>query len=131
MARKLLLLILSLALLIELVISFTGIFLPHKALQLFHLGDTPDTLFLGFTVGWLCLFVSLICALVLYRVWMYKGDYALMGYLLGFWWMGIGIGIFLAFKKTDNLLLDSLKGLLLVTCLYWYRSTSRIKELEP
>ncbi len=117
MARKLLLLVLILALLIELAISFTGILAPHSALQLFKLADTPDTLFLGYTVGWLCLFVSLICALVLYRVWKRRADYAAPGYLLGFWWIGIGIGICLVFGKPGNLLLDSLKGLVLVICI--------------
>ena len=125
MARKLLLFILAAALLIELAISFTGIFAPHTALQQFKIGDTPDTLFLGYTVGWLCLFVSLICALLLYRVWKRQGDYAVPGYVLGCWWIGIGAGIYLAFKKPDNLLLDSLKGLLLVICIYRYRNEEK------
>lgn len=126
MARKLLIGILILALLIELAISFTGIASPEKALELFKIGYTPDTAFLAYTVGWLCLFVSLLCGLLIYRVWMRRGDYAVLGYLLGFWWMGLGIGIYLAFRKPGNLLLDSLKGLLLVLCIYRARAAERL-----
>ena len=75
---------------------------------------TPDTAFLGYIVGWLLLLVSLVCGLALWQVWQRTPDYATLCYLLGFWWIGIGIGIYLAFGKPDNLLLDSLKGLLLV-----------------
>lgn len=113
MARKLLIALLIISLLIELAIAFGAIITPRFALQQFKIGETPDTAFLAYTVGWLCLFVSLICALVLYRVWYGKGDYATLGYLLGFWWIALGIGIYIAFGKADNLLLNSLKGLLL------------------
>ena len=114
MARKLLIAWLFLSLLLELGISLAPIVAPDMGLQLFKLSRTQDTLFLSFVVGWLCLFVSLICILLIYRVWKKKGDYTVLGYLLGLWWIGIGVAIFIAFRKPDNLWMDSLKGLVLV-----------------
>jgi hypothetical protein len=47
-------------------------------------------------------------------VWQRRPGYAGVCYLLGLWWMGIGVGIYVAFGRPENLLLDSLKGLLIV-----------------
>jgi hypothetical protein len=41
------------------------------------------------------------------------------------WWIGIGIGIYYTFGKPDNLLLDSVKGLLIVG-LTWRCQVSRV-----
>jgi len=58
--------------------------------------------------------VSLVCALALYQVYQRSPDHATLCYVLGLWWAGIGVGIYVAFGKPDNLILDSLKGLLIV-----------------
>ena len=114
MTRSLLLAVLALALLIELALTVGAFFARAITLQQFGVSLNPDTSFLGYIVAWTLLFVSLVCALAIWRLWQQKGDYATLCYLLGIWWIGIGIGIYVAFGKPDNLLLDSLKGLLIV-----------------
>ncbi|MFD2936421.1 hypothetical protein [Spirosoma flavum] len=114
MAHRLLLILLSLALLFELGLTGGAFFAREFSLHQFGVGQTPDTAFLGYIVAWLLLFVSLVCGLALWQVQQRTPDYATLCYLLGFWWIGIGIGIYVAFGKPDNLLLDSAKGLLLV-----------------
>lgn len=114
MARTLLLGLLGLALLLELALTGGAFFAREATLQQFGVALSSDTSFLGYIVAWLLLFVSLVCALALYQVWHNTPDYASLCYGLGIWWVGIGIGIYLAFGKPDNLLLDSLKGGLLV-----------------
>ncbi len=114
MTRKLLLGILSLALLIELILTLGAFFVRAITLQQFGVQLTPDTSFLGYVLAWVLLFVSLVCALAIRQVWRNEAGYPALCYLLGCWWIGIGIGIYVAFGKPDNLLLDSVKGLLIV-----------------
>ncbi len=114
MARTLLLVVLSLALLIELGLTGGAFFARELTLHQFGVNLTADTGFLGYVVAWLLLFVSLVCGLALWQVWQRTPGYATLCYLLGFWWIGIGIGIYIAFGKPDNLLLDSLKGLFII-----------------
>ncbi len=114
MIRNTLLAILALALLIELALTGGAFFARELTLQQFGVTLTTDTSFLGYVVAWLLFFVSLVCGLALWQVWQRQPGYATLCYLLGFWWIGIGIGIYMAFGKPDNLLLDSLKGLLIV-----------------
>lgn len=114
MARSLLLVVLFIALLLELALAGGAFFRPVLTLGLFGVKYGPDTAFLGYVVAWLLLFVSLVAAVALGQVWQRRPSYATWCYLLGIWWVGIGIGIFYAFHKPDNLLLDSVKGLLIV-----------------
>lgn len=114
MARKLLLTLLIIALVIELALAGGAIFAREFTLKQFGVRLTSDTSFLGYVVGWLLLFVSLVCGLAIWQVWQRKRGFQNLCYLLGFWWVGIGIGIYFAFGKPDNLILDSLKGLLLL-----------------
>jgi hypothetical protein len=74
----------------------------------------PETAFLAYITGWFLLLVSLLAALAFGRVWQRRRGYAGVCYLLGLWWIGIGVGIYAAFGRPDNLLLDSLKGALIV-----------------
>ena len=114
MIRTLLLAVLTLALLIELALTGGAFFARELTLQQFGVTLTSDTSFLGYVLAWTLLFVSLVCGLALWQVWHRQPGYATLCYLLGFWWIGIGIGIYIAFGKPDNLLLDSLKGLLII-----------------
>ena len=113
MARKSLIVILIFSLLAELALSLGGFFAAPGMLKLFGISFSSDTAFLVYVIAWLLLFVSLVCSVALWQVYT-RREYKLTCYLLGFWWIGIGIGIYLAFKKPDNLLLDSAKGLLIV-----------------
>ena len=114
MTRTLLLALLTLSLVVELALAGGAFFARPFTLQQFGVTLTPDTAFLGYIVAWMLLFVSLTCGLALYQLWQRNPDYATLCYLLGFWWIGIGIGIYIAFGKPDNLILDSLKGVLIV-----------------
>ncbi len=113
MVRKILMVILIVALLLELVLCAGAFFFPVYALQKFGVVYNKDTAFLGYLTGWFLLFVCLICSAAIWLLYN-KKNYQLTCYLLGFWWIGIGAGIYFAFKKPDNLLLDSLKGLLII-----------------
>ena len=89
---------------------------------------TPDTRFLAFVVAWLLLFVSLAAGLALVWVWQRQPGYPTLCYLLGFWWIGIGLGLYFVYGRFDNLLLDGLKGLLLVLAT---RATRRAEDTHP
>lgn len=80
-----------------LVLSGGAFFARDLTLHQFGVITTPDTSFLGYVVAWLLLFVSLVCSLALWQVWQRQPAYTTLCYLLGFWWMGIGIGIYVAF----------------------------------
>lgn len=114
MPRTLLIALLILALFLELTLTLGGFFARPLLLAKFGVALTPDTSFLAYVLAWLLLFVSLICGLALGRIWQRRGDYATLCYVLGWWWVGIGIGIYVAFGRPNNLLLDSLKGALLI-----------------
>lgn len=43
-----------------------------------------------------------------------RPHFAALCYLLGAWWIGVGVGIYFVFGKPDNLVPDSLKGTLLM-----------------
>lgn len=113
MFRKLLIAVLVLALIIELILTGGIFFATESTMQKFGVTLTNDTSFLAFIVGWTLLFVSIICFISLRQV-IKNQDYHTLCYVLGFWWIGIGVGIYIVFKKPDNLFLDSLKGLLII-----------------
>ena len=113
MIRKLLIAVLIIALLVELVLTAGTFFATEATMAKFGVILNKETAFLGYLVAWFLLFVSIICLLALWQVWNNK-NYHMLCYLLGFWWIGIGLGIYFTFKKPDNLFLDSIKGLIIV-----------------
>ena len=125
MPRSLLLLVLFIALLLELALTGGAFFAPAFTLKQFGVVYGPTTTFLAYIVGWLLLFVSMVAAVALVQVQRRRPGFATWCYLLGLWWIGIGIGIYFAFGKPDNLLLDSLKGLLIVG-LTWRCQAARL-----
>ena len=114
MARSLLLVVLFLAVVVEAALAGGAFFAPALTLTQFGVKYGPETTFLTYIIGWLLLFVSLVAAIAFGQVWQRRPSYATWCYLLGLWWVGIGIGIYVVFRKPDNLLLDSVKGLLIV-----------------
>lgn len=114
MARTVLLLLLSVAFLIGLVLTVGGFVAPNVLLAKFGVGNTLDTQFMAYALAWLLLFVSLADGLALVWAWQRHPGYGPLCYLLGFWWIGIGLGLYLNYGRLDNLLLDSVKGLLMV-----------------
>lgn len=114
MARTLLLLILAIAIVLELGLTGGAFFAPTFTLAQFGVPYGPDTKFLAYLTGWFLLFITLAAGLAWQWVRQRHPGYVGLCYLLGGWWMGIGIGIFVAFGKPDNLVLDTLKGVIIV-----------------
>ncbi|MGI4863632.1 MAG: hypothetical protein ACRYFZ_06880 [Janthinobacterium lividum] len=125
MPRILLLIVLGIATLLELGLTGGAFFAPTFTLAQFNVKYGPETAFLAYLTGWFLLLVSLLALLAFGRVWQRRRGYAGVCYLLGLWWIGIGIGIYMAFGQPDNLLLDSLKGLLIVV-LTWRCQVQRL-----
>ena len=125
MARTLLLVVLLIALLLELALTGGAFFAPVFSLTQFGVKYGPETTFLAYIVAWFLLFVSLVAAVALAQVWQQRPGFATWCYLLGVWWIGIGVGIYYAFGKPDNLLLDSVKGILIVI-LTWRCQADRL-----
>ena len=127
MARSLLLVVLFIALALELALTGGAFFAPAFTLTQFSVKYGPETTFLTYIVAWLLLFVSLAVAVAFGQVLQRRPGYATWCYLLGIWWIGIGIGIYYVFGKPDNLLLDSVKGLFIVI-LTWRCQVTRIMK---
>ena len=125
MPRTLLLLVLTIALLLELALTGGAFFAPAFTLKQFGVAYGPANAFLAYVLGWLLLFVSLVVVVALAQVQRKRPGFATWCYLLGFWWIAIGIGIYYTFGKPDNLLLDSVKGLLIVI-LTWRCQAARL-----
>lgn len=125
MPRTLLLLVLFIALLLELALTGGAFLAPAFTLKQFGVVYGPATTFLTYVMGWLLLFVTLVAAVALVQVLRRRPGFATWCYLLGLWWIGIGIGIYYAFGKPDNLLLDSAKGLLIII-LTWRCQAARL-----
>jgi hypothetical protein len=122
MAKKALLALLGISLLIEIVFTSAGFIAPDWTLGQFQIVPSADTRFLGFTMAWMLFFVTLVIALAFWLV--RRGDRAgwALSYVLGLWWVGIGIGIFAFSGRPDNLALDSAKGALIVVAAWLSRS---------
>ena len=114
MPRLLLLLLLALAILAEAALAGGAFFAPAFTLRQFQVPYSPDTAFLGYVLAWTLLFITLVAVVAFGQVWQRKPEFAVLCYLLGFWWIAIGIGIYIAFGRPANLGLDTLKGLLIV-----------------
>jgi hypothetical protein len=113
MPRILLLIVLGVSTVLELGLTGGAFFAPAFTLAQFQVSYGPETRFLAYITSWFLLLVALLAALAFARVWQRRG-YAGVCYLLGMWWIGLGVGIYVVFGRPDNLLLDSVKGLVIV-----------------
>jgi hypothetical protein len=114
MPRTLLLVVLAISTLLELGLTGGVFFAPALTLVQFKVKYGPETRFLGYITGWFLLLVTLLAALAWVQVQRRRPGFASLCYLLGLWWIGLGIGIYVVFGRPENLVLDSLKGLLIV-----------------
>ena len=121
MKKKLLLFTLLFSKLIEVALSFLCFFTPVVALELFGIQYNDQTAFLGHIIAWSCSLVSLIIIFIVCQLKINVVENTVLIYLLGFRWIGLGISIYVFFKKPDNLILDSLKGCILIVLNYLYR----------
>ncbi|MFD1872208.1 hypothetical protein [Hymenobacter bucti] len=126
MPRTLLLVVLTIAILLELGLTGGAFFAPAFTLAQFKVKYGPETQFLAYLTGWFLLLVTLLAALAWARVQRRRPGYAGLCYLLGLWWIGIGVGIYVTFGRPDNLVLDSLKGLLIVVLTWRCQASERV-----
>ncbi|RZK61621.1 MAG: hypothetical protein EOO59_04595 [Hymenobacter sp.] len=126
MSRTLLLIVLGIATVLELALTVGVFFFPAFTLAQFGVKQGPETAFLAYLTGWFLLLVTLLALLTLGRVWQRRRGYAGLCYLLGLWWIGIGVGIYVTFGRPDNLLLDSLKGLLIIGLTWRCQAEGRV-----
>ena len=113
-AKRVLVGILGLAFAIECLFPIGGFLFPARTLGLFGVGVTQDTLFLSAVSTWCLLFVAAVCGLAF--VWVVRDDPVgwTLSYVLGTWWIGIGLALFLGYGKIENLFLDALKGAIIL-----------------
>lgn len=125
MARSLLLVVLFLATAAELVLAGAAFFAPALLLGKFGVKYSADMAFISYVLAWLLLFVTLIAGLAFGQVWKRRPHYSTLCYLLSIWWIGIGLGIYFLYGRPANLLLDTLKGLLILV-LTWRCQATRM-----
>jgi hypothetical protein len=120
MIKKLLVAILLVAFIIEAGLCVGAFFLPEKTFELFKVSYNNDTAFMGYIIAWFLLLVTILIGITLWQV-KNNGAYTTLCYVLSFWWIGLGIGVYIAFGRPDNLGLDSIKGVALAF-LTWKRT---------
>lgn len=126
MKRNLLYITLILAFIIEAALAILCFFKPITAMGLFGMVYSNETSFLAYIIAWFLLLVSILIVVALLGLKNDNNGYKVLIYLLGCWWIGLGIGVYVSFKKTDNLLLDSVKGVILVVLNYLYAKDKKI-----
>ncbi len=120
MKKNILFFLLVIALIVEAALALLCFFTPAKALEIFGISHTADTVFLVHIIAWFCLLVTIFIG---YIIFLFKNNdtaYNLLLNVLCFWWIALGLTIFLKFDKIDNLLLDSLKAVLLLGANFAY-----------
>jgi DMSO/TMAO reductase YedYZ heme-binding membrane subunit len=118
--KKILFGTLVLAFIIEAALTFLCFFMPAKAMELFGMQYNEQFAFLGYIIAWFLLLVTILIGYAIYLFQVNKvGSRAIIN-ILGFWWLGLGIGVYAVFDKLDNLLLDSLKGMVILGLNYFY-----------
>jgi hypothetical protein len=110
MWKKILVFALFISAAFEFVFSVAGFVAPQFTMKQFSMPYDDQTAFLGYVISWFLLFVTVIAFLVARQVARGVPSAWPLASAMGLWWIGIGVGIFLMFKKPDNLILDSLKG---------------------
>jgi DMSO/TMAO reductase YedYZ heme-binding membrane subunit len=118
--KNILFITLILAFIIEAVLSFLCFFMPAKAMELFGMQYNEQFAFLGYIIAWFLLLVTILIGYAMYLLQINKAGSRAIINILGFWWIGLGIGVYTVFDKLDNLLLDSLKGMVILGLNYFY-----------
>ncbi len=121
--KYLLLITLFIAFLIEAALTFLLFFKIDIALKMFGIVNNDQISFLAYIIAWFCLLATISICYMIYGVQKNVANVDILIYIFGIWWIGLGIAVYIIFKKTDNLILDSLKGFLLIVFNFYYRRT--------
>ncbi len=118
MIKKTLIALLVISLLLEAVLTFLCFFMPEKALEQMKMVYSDVYAFPLYLIGWFLFLTTAFIALFLVAV--IKNNHHYNGgiYILCFWWIGIGIGIYWFNGLTTNLFTDTLKGAILLVLTY-------------
>ena len=127
MKKNLLLLVLLVSFLFEAFLTGIAFFNPTATLKLFKLTFNSDTALLAYFSAWFLLLISSICVYLMWLVKTNRPGFTGMIYLLGLWWIGLGLAVYFMFNRPDNLLTDSLKGLILILSNYLYSKSRKLQ----
>lgn len=103
---------------------------PITAFELFKVNYNADTAFLGYIIGWFCLLVSVLCIWAIVLLKKERQGYVMLINILGLFWIGIGLGIYLVYGRIENLFSDSLKGMILLLLNYNFTKTANLKSIQ-
>ena len=112
--KKILVALLIISLVLEASLTFLCFFKPAAALNLMAMEYSGQLAFAVYLIAWFLLLITVVIAWLLYAVLKNKQGYKNIIYILGIWWVAIGLGIYLFNGTATNLLTDSAKGLLLI-----------------
>ncbi len=118
MIKKTLIALLIISLLLEAALTFLCFFMPEKALEQMKMAYSDLYAFPVYLIGWFLLLITAFIALFLAAAIKNNQHYNGGMYILCFWWIGIGIGIYCFNGLTTNLFTDTLKGALLLVLTY-------------
>ena len=110
--------LLIISLLLEAALTFLCFFMPEKALEQMNLVYSDLYAFPVYLIGWFLLLITALIGLFLIAAIKNNQQYNNAIYILCFWWIGIGIGIYCFKGLTTNLFTDSLKGAILIVLTY-------------
>lgn len=112
--KKILIALLSLALILEIYLTILAFFNPEKLAASIGVSYSNKLAFPLFLVAWFLLLIVLLIGYIIFAVVNDLPGYKPFIYLLSLWWIAIGVAIYLYSGSTSNLLSDSLKGILLI-----------------
>lgn len=112
--KKILILLLVIALFLEGCLTFLAFFKPQSLLASMQVAYSDSLKLPVFLIAWFLLLITLLIGYLIFATYNNLPGYKSLIYLLSVWWIGIGIAIYFYSGVTSNLLSDSLKGLLLI-----------------
>ena len=122
--KRSLLFVLAISLLLELYLvirTFTdSAWLPGS----FGLETSDGVKTLNHIIAWFLLLVTLLIVAGIIGVARNRREGISICWLLGLWWIGIGIGIWFVSGQTTNLITDSIKGAIIVLLAAAYRRSA-------
>jgi peptidoglycan/LPS O-acetylase OafA/YrhL len=113
--KKPLLFMLTISAVFEAFLGLGILLAPQFMLGLFKMqAFTPDIRYLATTIAWFCLFVTALVCLAIHWVRADRPEGRSLCIFMGFFWILIGVSLAVQFGRPEHLVLDALKGLLIL-----------------